>query len=52
MINTFCIFVCTYLAKFLFMGSKIYEIKHPVLLIVKVFDYFRYVPQNIYRYFQ
>ena len=36
----FCIILCTYLAKFLPMVSKIYKTKDPFLFIVKVFNFF------------
>ena len=44
LINIFCILAYTYHAKFLPMGSKIYKTD---LVIVKGFNYFRYVPQNM-----
>ena len=50
--ENFFITVCTYLVKFLAAVSEIYKTKDSILYIVKVFNFFRYVPQNIHGHFQ
>ena len=45
--NSFGITVCSYLAKFLPSVRKICKTKDSYLFIVKVFNFFRYVAQNI-----
>ena len=53
MTKTFCITVCTYLAKFLPAVSEIYKTKRLTFIYCLSFQFFfRYVPQNIHGHFQ